>query len=415
MCLPVVVCNLGSEMLYILEQRLRAQNITSDKSVKVLHDVVKSMFDRTFVAELFKPQELYTQRSTRQIFDKLAHSSIMRLSASSMDKLYDLMTMGFKFQLVSCSSPQEVLTVTLTHLVTVRSYLTDPDVIALVDNFEAALRTHFGGFTVGEWYALRQTLHRFLTNKQVKVSLFLQEGIQHSDGRIKLPSSREVDIALGAVGAVRRYDVGGGSGGGGDCTQLEVAYGVKSQVPHPVPLGGNMYAKDRQAPSPAPLAFVPRNGEFRSGGGDWAGNAAATPAAGWDGGARSPPAAETVLVTKGNAEAIMEHAGKGAANELNALAGLIRPSAPVDTFKLNLFGEGSAVSSSGAGGGGGGGASKGTSPAVHHDVIQFDGDAGNKASGLADIMGSFSVGDPSGAAAGQEEEDDDLLALMDAA
>ena len=35
MCLPVVVCNLGSEMLYILEQRLRAQSISPDKSVKV--------------------------------------------------------------------------------------------------------------------------------------------------------------------------------------------------------------------------------------------------------------------------------------------------------------------------------------------------------------------------------------------
>ena len=96
MCLPVVVCNLGSEMIYILEQRLRAQSITSEKSVKVLHDVVKSMFDPTFVAELFKPQEVYSQRATRQIFDKLAHSSIMRLSESSMDKLYDLMTMGME-------------------------------------------------------------------------------------------------------------------------------------------------------------------------------------------------------------------------------------------------------------------------------------------------------------------------------
>ena len=33
-----------------------------------------------------------------QIFVKLAHSSIMCLNESSMDKLYDLITMGFKFQ-----------------------------------------------------------------------------------------------------------------------------------------------------------------------------------------------------------------------------------------------------------------------------------------------------------------------------
>ena len=33
------------EMLYILDQRLKAQNIAADKSCRVLHDVVRTMFD----------------------------------------------------------------------------------------------------------------------------------------------------------------------------------------------------------------------------------------------------------------------------------------------------------------------------------------------------------------------------------
>lgn len=44
---------------------------------------------------------MYSSSSTREIFNKLAHSSIMRLNESSMDKLYDLMTMGFKHQVGS--------------------------------------------------------------------------------------------------------------------------------------------------------------------------------------------------------------------------------------------------------------------------------------------------------------------------
>ena len=40
----------------------------------------------------------------------------MRLSESSMEKLYDLMTMGFKYQLVCCSHPGELLTITMNHL-----------------------------------------------------------------------------------------------------------------------------------------------------------------------------------------------------------------------------------------------------------------------------------------------------------
>ena len=326
------------------------------------------------------------------------------------------MTAGFKFQLVSCRSPQEVLTVTLTHLVTVKSYLTDPLIISLVDNFENALRSHFGSFTLGEWYALRQALHRFLSDKHVKVSLFLQEGIQHSDGRIKLPGSAVGDGAVGPVGTVRRYD------GGGDATgKVQVSFGVKSTPPHPVPLGGNMYARDRQAAPPAPLNHHPRenvgNGHANGGGGGGGGGDGGS--GGGGGGARvGPPEAAKEIITKGNAEEIMENAGKDAANELNALAGLIRPSAPVDTFKLNLFGEGSGASSGGGGGGGGGGGvSTSSSKGASSMVIQFDGDAGNKASGLADIMGSFSVDDKKGGAGGGkgEEEEDDLLALMDAA
>lgn len=70
------------EMLYILDQRLKAQNITAEKSCRVLHDVVRTMFDPDYVKMIFTPQEVYSVASTRKIFERLAHSSIMRLSES---------------------------------------------------------------------------------------------------------------------------------------------------------------------------------------------------------------------------------------------------------------------------------------------------------------------------------------------
>lgn len=45
------------------------------------------MYNPMFITELFRPQEVYSMNSTRQIFDRLAHSSIMRLNESSMDKV----------------------------------------------------------------------------------------------------------------------------------------------------------------------------------------------------------------------------------------------------------------------------------------------------------------------------------------
>lgn len=98
----------------------------------VMADVTRTMYNASFVGELFKPQEIYSVASVRQVFDRLAHSSIMRLNEASMDKLFDLMLMGFKYQLLSCSYPAEMLQVTLNHLRALQSKVGDAQVGMLV-------------------------------------------------------------------------------------------------------------------------------------------------------------------------------------------------------------------------------------------------------------------------------------------
>ena len=87
LCMPLLIINMGGEMLYILEQRLQAQDIAHEKAKKVLGDVTKAMYDPSFIQELFVPQPVYSMRPTRQVFDRLAHSSIMKLNKTSMDKV----------------------------------------------------------------------------------------------------------------------------------------------------------------------------------------------------------------------------------------------------------------------------------------------------------------------------------------
>ena len=45
------------------------------------------MFNKRFIEELFKPQEVYSKKALRTVFDRLAHASIMRLNTASMDKV----------------------------------------------------------------------------------------------------------------------------------------------------------------------------------------------------------------------------------------------------------------------------------------------------------------------------------------
>jgi hypothetical protein len=55
-----------------------------------MQDIVSSMFGEKFLDEIFRPQELCSRKALRTIFEKLAHTSIMRLNESSMDKVSEL-------------------------------------------------------------------------------------------------------------------------------------------------------------------------------------------------------------------------------------------------------------------------------------------------------------------------------------
>ena len=83
---------------------------------QVLHDLTRALFNEAFINELLRPQQLYSSDQTRDVCDKLAQSSIMKLSTDSMDKLFDLVVMGVKYQIMSVANPCELIEVTLNHV-----------------------------------------------------------------------------------------------------------------------------------------------------------------------------------------------------------------------------------------------------------------------------------------------------------
>jgi len=203
--MPLIIINMGGEMMYILEQRLLAQAITRDKSRRVLQDVVRMMFNTKFVDELFKPQELYSNTSIRGIFDRLAHSSIMRLSESSMDKLFDLMTMGVKYQLVCSTYPAEMIDITLNHIDAMRMLVEDQSIETLIDTFLVRFKERYEALPIGEWMELRQTLHRYFQDRRIRVSLFMKENLQTPTGYIVFPTEEEVPPNFEVPGKIRTY------------------------------------------------------------------------------------------------------------------------------------------------------------------------------------------------------------------
>jgi hypothetical protein len=82
MSMPLIVSNLGCEMIYIIHQRLSAQDSDPFRTSMVLNDIAAGLFAEEFTEQLFIPQALGSVNSIFQLFGQLAHSSIMRLSTS---------------------------------------------------------------------------------------------------------------------------------------------------------------------------------------------------------------------------------------------------------------------------------------------------------------------------------------------
>ena len=243
--MPWAVLNMGSEMLYILEQRLQAQNIADDKASRVLQDVVTTMFSDQFLGELFKPQRMYSQAATRQLFDQLAHSSIMRLNTQSMDKLYDLMTMAAKHQLLLARSPFDLPQIAYNHIDTLKKMHLSTEAKKLIDAAANQLHVLYATFTYTDYFALRQSLARFYQEKRVKVSLFLQEGLQLADGNIACSAGGALPVNTDMPGRIVYYE--DGKEVRSEAVKLANAAGVKERsATEKTELGLNLYAKDKR-------------------------------------------------------------------------------------------------------------------------------------------------------------------------
>jgi len=80
-----------------------------------------------------------------------------------MDKLFDLMVMGAKYQLVCCTTLAELMHVTQRHLATVKRMVAAGGAVGcadLVTHAEGLTRTFYGRLSDGQLALMRQTLMR---------------------------------------------------------------------------------------------------------------------------------------------------------------------------------------------------------------------------------------------------------------
>ncbi|KEG14797.1 organic solute carrier partner 1 [Trypanosoma grayi] len=208
--LPFLILNYGMEMLFILNTRLIAQKVNKDAARVVMNDIVRHMCNPEFIDELFRPQPLYSYAATKETFRSLSKTSVMGLSTVSMNKLFDLMTMGVKYQVFTLRHPMELVEFTWTHLEEVQRLLPPETQVHLRPLF-ARLDALCSSLTPGHLAEIRKEILNFFIGRNTLVSVLLEEGLQAPTRSFYLPDDKYLPplAAYEAPGSIRFYNKSG--------------------------------------------------------------------------------------------------------------------------------------------------------------------------------------------------------------
>jgi hypothetical protein len=213
MSMPIIINCLGGEMIYILCSRLKAQKINTEKSTRVIKDIGNVLFNKKFQTELYIHKKPYFHQEIKSIFESFVHASIMRLNTTSMNKLFELMLMTLKLQILRTRYPEEIYQITLNH------YLGLIEILHSIENEDNSLlerikeemeifQKTYSKLSSYDYIILKSVILRFLQGKNVKVSIFIQDFLQDSNSIIYIPMNEESPPFVEKLGIIKNIDNG---------------------------------------------------------------------------------------------------------------------------------------------------------------------------------------------------------------
>ncbi|XP_074604793.1 organic solute carrier partner 1 [Brevipalpus obovatus] len=170
------------EMLYIVQHRLAAQSIDQIKTQRVLGDILTSVFSSSTIEQIFIPKQLMSLKELQNLINRIAHCSIMKLSEDSMNKLFDLVIMVVKYQLVFVQNSLELFDVVTNHLDSMMMLTENVQLISSIEMTRKRFLTHFGPNHIYRLRMVRTVLLTYLAGIKTKVSALMKMGTQDEEG-----------------------------------------------------------------------------------------------------------------------------------------------------------------------------------------------------------------------------------------
>lgn len=161
-------------------------NSNIDFLFSVLRDLTSVLLDQKLIIQLMNPhpcQHILSAQQCRILLTDIACCSLMRLDMTSMDKLWDLIVMLFKWQLCLIkNNPNQLLDLTFRHMDGISKLLPEMKKTLLVDCTKRSLIEFWDLCTEDDKNDLVLKLWHWMHPFNVKISILIRLGFQRNDG-----------------------------------------------------------------------------------------------------------------------------------------------------------------------------------------------------------------------------------------
>lgn len=153
----------------------------------VIHDVTAVLLEPKFIDSLIvgstQPNaQLLTEEHCKFMLKDIATCSLMRLDDGSMDKLWNLMTMIYKWQLFQSKQQYHLMDITFRHLQAVGNFYPDEKRSMLIDFTKNTLLDFWNSCSDDDQHSIYRTNKAWLELFNTKISLLIRLGFQAIDG-----------------------------------------------------------------------------------------------------------------------------------------------------------------------------------------------------------------------------------------
>ena len=117
------------------------------------------------------------------------------------------MVMVFKYQLVSCNSPLDLLEITINHFDSVMNIRQNDQVKQLVQTAKFTFINHYKNhINCWQMQMIRYDILTFVQDIKTKVSIFFRDGIQENNGNFVIKSQGVVSCQCQVPGEIRYFN-----------------------------------------------------------------------------------------------------------------------------------------------------------------------------------------------------------------